>query len=198
MSNRYSVSNRFLLNGTWMVVAVCLSASCADVFPPEPDQDAGLVESDAEPNPPDQDTGTSGSGPIPIAPIDGALVSQNDSTIGCEHHPQRGYGFQIQFAWSPVAGDTVAGYQVFAKKQTAEYPIIDEWTVTEPSLTYSSCNSFVIDRNLDGWEWKVRVATDTGGFGPWSPTAQFAFAPCRHGDGTACWAPPLLRLPLGW
>ncbi len=125
-----------------------------------------------------------------LAPPEGAVIAQNDSSIGCPPHEARGYGFQIQFDWTDVAlPDGTAGYYLFVKNRSAMYPMID-WFVAESEFDFTACNGFVIDRNMFGWYWLVQPVDAYGSVGAWSDTANFSFAPCRLPDGRRCWAPP--------
>jgi hypothetical protein len=134
--------------------------------------------------------GLRGIPPTLFAPDSGARIRQNDSTIGCPYHQFRGHGFEIRFDWSDVerSGGT-AGYHLFVKKVTAQYPVFDGFVGTS-ELVFTQCNAFVIDRNLEGWEWKVRAVDSAGAMGVWSESRSFSFAPCRHADGASCMAPP--------
>ena len=42
----------------------------------------------------------------------------------------------------------------------------------------------VVDRNLQGWQWRVRGQDAQGQFTDWSPWAMFQFSQCRLSDGT--------------
>ena len=133
-------------------------------------------------------TGSSGE-LVLLNPSEGGLVTQNDPTIACPYHQHRGYGFQIEFDWADA--DVALGpviYFVHAKKETAQYPILQHM-VGESELTFLSCNGFVIDRNLDGWWWYVAALDTLGNVVASSDTSHFAFLPCRHDDGRACAAP---------
>jgi hypothetical protein len=133
--------------------------------------------------------GLRGIPPTLFAPDSGARIRQNDSTIGCPYHQFRGRGFEIRFDWSDVERPAgTAGYQLFVKKVTAQYPVFDGF-VGASELVFTQCNAFVIDRNLEGWEWKVRAVDSTGAPGVWSESRPFSFAPCRHADGASCTAP---------
>ncbi len=184
------MAKRGALAGAGWLAAMCLGVACTDPLPPDPAREQGLEQTGAVPEPPEPGPDSAQSSLELIAPINGALIMQNDSTIGCAYHRRRGYGFEIGFRWTAVAGDTVAGYEIYAKNRDAQFPIVDHWFVDDPGLTVRSCNAFVIDRYLEGWEWKVRVVTAAGEYGPWTPVAEFAFAPCRHPDGMICTAPP--------
>ncbi len=125
--------------------------------------------------------------PSLIEPENNAVITQNDPTIGCSSIPQRGYGFSIIFNWAGSQASTgIAGYHLYVKNTTAIYPMIDR-VVAQPPYISKNCNSFVIDRNLHGWEWRVRAVDGRGSYSEWSETRGFTFAPCRIGD-TPCGA----------
>ena len=121
-----------------------------------------------------------------LIPKKDAVVPQNNA-FGCTPHATRGYGIQMVFDWADVSdADGIAAYDIYAKKDTASFPIIDT-SVPFSTYTHTSCNSFVIDSNLTGWEWKVRARDNLGNVGPWRART-FSFAPCKLADGTSCYA----------
>ena len=128
--------------------------------------------------------------PTPLEPIDGQLIPQNNPATQCPAHPYRGQGMRFLFDWtdslSPVE---IAGYELYAHHVGATYPIESRF-VTESEFEKISC-SFVIDRNLLDWEWKVRARDIYGRYGPWSEIGEFGFEPCRLANGQACSAPQL-------
>jgi hypothetical protein len=124
--------------------------------------------------------------PLLVAPTAAAVIPQNNPDIGCSLQPGgegRGFGYQIPFDWSDVTG--AASYEIFAKFPGAALPIVDE-TTESSALTFTSCNSFVADGNLTGWEWRVRAKDAAGNAGEWSETRVFDFAPCQLPDASAC------------
>ena len=128
--------------------------------------------------------------PRPVAPIGDATVLQNDLSLGCPPHRDRGAGFGIRFEWTePAAAAGVSGYDVVAERRGATAPIVERATTT-PWLHVKQCNVFIIDANLDGWQWRVRARDRRGRAGEWSPLATFRFAPCRFADGRPCNARP--------
>ena len=128
--------------------------------------------------------------PTLISPINNATISQNDPTIGCPSHPTRGFGYLVKFDWTDATSPHgIAGYEIFAKARTAQFPIVDTFVVPS-EFTRASCNVFVIDPNLEGWEWRVRARDRRGQLGPWSVTGLFRFSPCRLADDRPCNAPP--------
>lgn len=137
-------------------------------------------------------TATALAAPQLLAPINGALIQQNNPNIGCtlSSEPTRGFGFQIVFDWSDVAAPNgVAGYDLVAQSQNATLPIVNTFVEGASTFTFTACNSFVDDGNLTGWQWRVRTRDTNGNVGPWSPFGSFAFAPCRLPDESACSAP---------
>jgi hypothetical protein len=124
-------------------------------------------------------------------PTNNAVIRQNRSDIGCSlivGGETRGFGYRIDFDWSD-ASRAVIGYELFATKVGALLPIVNT-TVAGSSFTLTSCNSFVEDQNLQGWEWRVRAKYSEVSFGNWTTPAPFSFEPCRLPDGSACRVPP--------
>lgn len=118
-----------------------------------------------------------------------SVVQQNNPNIGCAPHPHRGYGLRINFNWTDATSPQgIAGYFIFVKNVNAPLPLIDRF-VPVSQLAYRSCNAFVPDPLLLGWQWRVRAQDRQGGLGPWSPFATFAFEPCRLAGGSPCSAP---------
>lgn len=122
-----------------------------------------------------------------FSPEEGAFVAQNDASTGCPAHATAGYGFVIEFAWKANHEKDVAAYQLFVHHPDAIYPLVDV-IVGETSYTYLSCNAFVIDPQLEGWQWSVRALDGQGNFSEWAQGV-FNFTPCRLADGTPCFAP---------
>ena len=117
-----------------------------------------------------------------LSPEEGAFVPQNDASTGCPAHATRGYGFVIEFAWKANHEKDVAAYQL-----SSTFFSVDV-IVRETSYTYLSCNAFVIDPQLEGWQWRVRALDGQGNFSEWAQGV-FNFTPCRLADGTPCFAP---------
>lgn len=126
-----------------------------------------------------------------LAPNAGALFTQNDTTIGCPAHPARGSGFRLQFDWQDVPGAT--RYAIHLKADSARYPVLNQ-DVSRSDVDFSMCNAFVIDRNLDGWLWRVAAIRDVAGSTVpdtlWSEERRYGFTPCRLANGAPCYAPP--------
>lgn len=119
-----------------------------------------------------------------VSPAQNASVPQNNPDIGCPFHQTAGYGVSITFEWSD-AGPSGGTYELFVKHPTATIPLVNA-RVSATRHVERSCNSFVADRNLNGWEWKV-TAVDPSGRRRESATGVFHFAPCRIG-GVPCTA----------
>jgi len=127
-----------------------------------------------------------------VAPINGAVIEQNNPNIGCtlSSEPTRGFGFQILFDWTDVAADVgVAGYELLAQHEGAALPIVNTFVQGASQYTLTSCNSFVQDAVLTGWQWRVRAKDTNGNVGPWTEMGAFVFAPCRLTDESECRAP---------
>lgn len=126
-----------------------------------------------------------------VSPSSGALITQNDATIGCPSHATRGHGFRLSFDWEDVVG--ADRYFVRLKRTGSLYPAIDH-SVRESSLDQAWCNAFVIDANLNNWVWRVAAvafgADSTAADTLWSEERTYGFLPCRHPGGAACSAPP--------
>ena len=125
-----------------------------------------------------------------LTPQPDAAIPQNDDGIGCPAHEARGYGFEIRFDWGESrSSEGVVGYDLYVQHRTSVWPMIDQ-RVTESRHLYRSCNGFVIDENLDNWEWRVRAVDARGHMSEWSEARPFRFEPCRTAPGRRCWAPP--------
>jgi|SRR5579872_5238934 len=128
--------------------------------------------------------------PIAVSPNNNMVVTQNNPVPGCSIpsnvNGAIAFGFQIQFQWTPpTLSDGVVGYEVFATKSDAPIPSLDAM-VDGTSYTLTQCDSYVVTRNLSGWQWRVRGKDGEGRFTDWSPWATFQFGPCRLSDGSAC------------
>ena len=125
--------------------------------------------------------------PVLLHPAERTRIPQNVRATGCPANPSRGYGFQITFVWDSILSPQVAGYELFVKKNTAQFPLLDI-TVPSPVYTLTLCNAFVSDGNLEGWQWMVRAVDFDGRRGDWSAPINFGFKACRLQDGTPCFA----------
>ena len=123
-----------------------------------------------------------------ISPAIQGRFRQNDPTIGCSAHAARGRGFRLAFDWRDVEG--AGAYKIVFWQRQAIYPAIER-VVTASEYAETRCQTFVIDRNLNDWVWKVaalggsRLNTIV-----WSEERTFGFEPCRLEDGRPCYAPP--------
>lgn len=125
-----------------------------------------------------------------LDPEPGAVVPQNVTDLDCPANPDRGYGFRLSFDWADAGdGSGSQSYRIVAQRKGATYPIVDQVVPTSEHVRVF-CNAFVIDQNLEGWQWKVRPLAQNGDVGPWTEPRDFSFAACRLPDGTHCHAPP--------
>ena len=156
------------------LAGVLALAACASESPNAPVRRAGL------------------EGPLAlVSPADRERFKQNDSSLGCDAHPARGYGFRLAFDWRDVKD--AAGYKIVFWHTGSAIPAVERVvTVSEFAATW--CNAFVIDRNLDHWAWRVAaLGPSRNGEAPdtlWSETREYGFAPCRIRDTVPCSAPP--------
>jgi len=108
--------------------------------------------------------------PTLLTPVSGAVIPQNDSTIGCPFSADHGYGFAIEFTWSPVAGAAYYTGRVYHPGATQ-----DAWGIggVTPHFRLLVCNSYVIDANARDWRWTVAAvdSDDIGGL----PSAEGTF-----------------------
>jgi len=126
--------------------------------------------------------------PILLTPINDEIIQQNNPNIGCPFDPTRGFGWRIFFDWTDTSSPNgIKGYHLFATNINAMFPIIDIF-VPDSNFTETSCNSFVIDANLDGWIWTVQAEDNLGNLSS-VETDEFVFEPCMLDDGTPCNAP---------
>jgi len=70
----------------------------------------------------------------------------------------------------------INGYHLFATNINAMFPIIDIF-VLDSNFTDASCNSFVIDPNLNDWIWTVQAEDNLGNLSSVA-TGEFMFGPC--------------------
>ena len=123
-------------------------------------------------------------------PINNAVVQQNDPATGCSLNPTSGYGSRIFFDWTDsTSPNGIQGYQLYFINSRATIPRIDTF-VAKSEFIEIECNSFVIDQNLQGFQWRVRAQDNRGNYSDWTPWGTFQYAPCRLANGTACYAPP--------
>ena len=124
-----------------------------------------------------------------LTPINNEIIQQNNPNIGCPFDPTSGFGFRISYDWTDASSPNgINGYHLFVKSMTAMFPLIDIF-VLDSNFTDTSCNTFVIDPNLNDWIWTVQAEDNMGILSPVA-TGEFMFGPCRLDDGTPCNAPP--------
>jgi len=103
-------------------------------------------------------------------------ITQNNPASGCAN-TSYGFGYVIQFVWTPpTTSNGIVGYEVFVTNSDAPIPVLDT-TVTGTSYTFTACGSYVTQRFLQGWHWRVRAQDAQGQFTDWSPWATFQFGP---------------------
>ena len=114
--------------------------------------------------------------PTLVSPGPGERILQNNKATGCPPNATYGYGFLINFTWTPAAGPkATAGYELFAGRPGGT-PLVQGGVVTGTSYLYATCN-FIDYPLVDGWEWRVRARYVDGTSGPWSDTGTFGFTP---------------------
>jgi hypothetical protein len=85
---------------------------------------------------------------------------------GCE---DRSDGVVWNFDWSDCP--SASAYHLFVQGSNASIPVIDDIT-TESSFRHESPGSFIINKHLLGWKWKVRAkVNDT--WGDWTAEQSF-------------------------
>lgn len=101
--------------------------------------------------------------PILNEPINNQTIQQDNPDIGCPFDPFFGFGYEIFFDWTDSeASSGIAGYNLFViGSEPAIFPIVDTF-VAESEFTFTSCNSFIIDSNLMGWQWDVQAVSNEG------------------------------------
>jgi len=127
--------------------------------------------------------------PIAVSPNHNIAIPQNNVATGCPlpaADPSAGFGYEIQFEWAPPStSNRMVSYEIFATKNDAPIPVLDK-VVAAGDYTFTQCDAYVVDRNLQGWQWRVRGQDAQGQFTDWSPWAMFQFSQCRLSDGTPC------------
>jgi Tol biopolymer transport system component len=118
-----------------------------------------------------------------------ATIVQNDPSTGCSPKATWGYGHVVHFAWTAPLLEGLSGYQLVVRHVGALNPAVDVRVAT-PSFTWSACNAFVADPNLDNWHWQVTALDEANRVIAVSEQRAVRFLPCRLADGkTACSAP---------
>ena len=120
--------------------------------------------------------------PVPVAPIAGMRVLQNDPATQCPFNPSRGFGYQATFSWTAVVSPQPAsGYQVVVFDPIGAEPVI-RTRVSSTSLLVRRCNTVVDVALLDNWRWRVRAQFADGSYGSWSGSETFGFLPRRTNE----------------
>jgi hypothetical protein len=110
-----------------------------------------------------------------VTPVENALIAQNDPATGCPASLVYGYGFRIQFFWTPATGSKpITGYEITAGHPSA-FPILPSVIVAGTSYVYTTCGFVPNTLLLYGWQWRVRARYADGTFGPSSATGTFGF-----------------------
>lgn len=123
--------------------------------------------------------------PALATPENGAEIEQNDPTTGCPFDNRRGYGFEATFSWAESDSSAgVASYELLVHRPQAQLAAIHE-SITATTYVWRSCNVFVAEPNLTGWEWRVRAIDRNAQVSDWSDTRAFNFRLCRVG-GRQC------------
>jgi len=123
-----------------------------------------------------------------LTPVNNDAVPQNNPNIDCPFNPFRGYGYEIFFDWTDSdSPNGISGYRLLVMNLNALIPLIDMF-VEDSELTFTSCNSFLIDSNLDDWMWSVQAEDNQGNLSDVA-AGLFMFEPCRLDDGSHCSAP---------
>lgn len=113
--------------------------------------------------------------PTLVTPTAGERIQQNNTATGCRPSSIYGYGFLINFSWTPgAAPKPVESYELIAGYPGA-IPIVQAPNVSGTSYLYATCG--IVENLLDGWEWRVRPRYADATFGPWSATGTFGFTP---------------------
>jgi hypothetical protein len=101
--------------------------------------------------------------PVLVAPENGAILPQ----------PEKG---PWVFTWEPIPG--VRKYQIIVFGAKAENPAANR-EIASASYTIPQGKSYIVDRYLRGWMWRVRAQDSDGDWGRWSPARYFDVEPRR-------------------
>jgi alpha-tubulin suppressor-like RCC1 family protein len=130
------------------------------------------------------------TGIVLSTPAAGATIDQNDPSTGCSlTNANWGHGFAVSFEWTAPAGAGPGDYELVVQRVGSLNPALDVHVAT-PSFTWTACDSFVVDGNLDSWHWQVTALNNAQQVIAVSEQRAIRFLPCRVADGkTACCAP---------
>ena len=112
--------------------------------------------------------------PALLTPASGAIIAQNDATIGCAFSADHGYGFAIDYSWSPVSD--AAAYHLRTYHPGSPLPMLDI-VVTTTAYRFLACNSYVTYANSRDWRWTVATIDAAGAEGPWASERTYQFGP---------------------
>lgn len=104
--------------------------------------------------------------PVLLTPQAGAVVDN-----GCENRTD---GTLWSFEWSEVPGATC--YHIFVKNRGAKNPVVDDDRVVANAYTKIGRKTYVINKYLTGWTWKVQAKVN-GEWGHWSEEREFSVEP---------------------
>ena len=85
---------------------------------------------------------------------------------GCQ---DKSNGITWDFDWSDVPGAT--RYHIRVWKNPA-LPVVNKMNVASSDYQHDSPQSFIINSNRTGWQWRVRARVGTV-WGPWSRIRSF-------------------------
>jgi hypothetical protein len=131
--------------------------------------------------------------PALLRPAPDAVIVQNDADAGCAPHPIMGFGHRVDFEWAAV--DRAVRYEIVFEREHSTAPVFHA-VVDGTRATFTSCHTYVIDINLDRWQWRVRGLDAQGRGGPWSAPGPLRFGPCRQPDGRQCGGDPAPTMRL--
>lgn len=110
--------------------------------------------------------------PTPVISCVPKLITPNASSVmdnGCANQQDIQ---EWSFDWEECQG--ADQYELLVQKETAQYPAIS--TVTIESQFSEKKIAYVVDRNREGWQWRVRARIN-GAWSDWSPYQQFQIEP---------------------
>ena len=126
--------------------------------------------------------------PFLLTPINNDAIPQNNPNTDCPFDSFYGYGFRIPFDWTDSSSPNgIYRYHLLVMNVNAIFPLIDIF-VMDSEFTFTSCNSYIADVNVNNWIWSVQAEDN---FGYLSPVVEdvFRFEPCRLENGAPCSSP---------